>query len=276
MGLVLNTNIASLNTQRAVSKTQGTMSQAMERLSSGLRVNSAKDDAAGLAIGTRMEGQIRGLNVAARNANDGISMIQVADGALSTIGDMMLRMRELAVQASNGSYADNGTDLAALDAEYQSLATGISDMASQTKFNGLAIIAGQAATFSLQVGANNGDTFDITTTDASAYDVKGAAGTNTLLTTAGAQTAITDLDTAIDALNTDRGSYGAALNTLDFTVKNLQNAAENQSAAKSRIMDADYSAETAALSKAQVLQQAGVAMLAQANQQPQQILSLLR
>ncbi len=267
MGLVLNTNIASLNTQRAVSKTQGAMGQAMERLSSGLRVNSAKDDAAGLAIGTRMEGQIRGLNVAARNANDGISMIQVADGALSTIGDMMLRMRELAVQATNES---NGTtDLAALDAEYQSLATGIADMATQTKFNGLSVIAGDAGAFALQVGANNGDTFSITTTDASAYTVTGNLST-------GAAAAITTLDTAINTLNTDRGAYGAALNTLDFTVKNLQNAAENQSAAKSRIMDADYSAETASLSKAQVLQQAGVAMLAQANQQPQQILSLLR
>lgn len=271
MGLVLNTNVASLNTQRAVSKTQNTMSTAMERLSSGLRVNSAKDDAAGLAIGTRMEGQIRGLNVAARNANDGISMVQVADGALSTIGDMMLRMRELAVQASNGSYKDNGGDLAALDAEYQSLAGSIASTANQTKFNNIAIIAGGAATFNLQIGANNGDTFAITTTDASAYTVTG-----NLNTTAGAATAINTLDTAINTLNTDRGAYGAALNTLDFTVKNLQNAAENQSAARSRIMDADYSAETAQLSKAQVLQQAGVAMLAQANQQPQQILSLLR
>ncbi len=270
MGLVLNTNIASLNTQRAVSKTQGTMSQAMERLSSGLRVNSAKDDAAGLAIGTRMEGQIRGLNVAARNANDGISMIQVADGALSTIGDMMLRMRELAVQASNGS---NGTtDLAALDAEFGQLADSIIDMADQTQFNGLAVIGADAATYSLQIGANSSDTFSITTTAANTltYDLTAQD------LTSGATAAITALDASISQLNTDRGAYGAALNTLDFTVKNLQNAAENQSAARSRIMDADYSAETAALSKAQVLQQAGVAMLAQANQQPQQILSLLR
>ncbi len=270
MGLVLNTNVASLNTQRAVSKTQNTMSTAMERLSSGLRVNSAKDDAAGLAIGTRMEGQIRGLNVAARNANDGISMIQVADGALSTIGDMMLRMRELAVQAANGSLGT--TDRNALDDEYQSLSDAIGTMADQTKFNGLAIISGDAGGFDLQIGADANETFTITTADA-----------NTLLATPGdltsdanAQTAIGALDTALDALNTERGVYGAALNTLDFTVKNLQNAAENQSAARSRIMDADYSAETAALSKAQVLQQAGVAMLAQANQQPQMILSLLR
>lgn len=274
MALVLNTNIASMNTQRSINKTQGTMSTAMERLSSGLRVNSARDDAAGLAIGTRMDGQIRGLNVAIRNVNDGISMLQVADGALATVSDMMIRMRELAVQSANGVYQAGGTELTALNAEYTSLRTAISNTASQTKFNGLAIIAGDAGAKVLQIGANTGDTLSISTVAANALLPTGAS--DDITTAANALTQITALDTALGTVNANRGAYGAALNTLDFTVKNLQNSVENQSAARSRIMDADYSTETANMSKMQVLQQAGIAMLSQANQQPQQILSLLR
>lgn len=270
MGLVLNTNLAAINTQKAVSGTQASMSTSMQRLATGLRVNSAKDDAAGLAIGTKMDSQMRGLNVAIRNANDGISMVQVADGALSTIGNVLGRMRELAVQAKNGTFSS--TERTALDKEYQSLATSITNIAGQTKFNGIAVIAGGAATFALQVGANASDTLNVTTTAATGY----LATPGDITSAANASTAIGALDTAIDSVNTDRASYGAALNTLDFTVTNLQNAAENQAAARSRIMDTDFSAETANLSKSQVLQQAGIAMLAQANQQPQMILSLLK
>lgn len=265
MSLVLNTNLSSLNAQRALTGTQNASQTAMQRLSSGLRVNSAKDDAAGLSIGTKMGAQVRGLNQAVRNANDGISMLQVADGTLSTIGDMMLRMRDLAVQAANGTNGAAG-DAAydALSDEYDALATAITDMAAQTKFNGKAVIDADAGTTTLQIGANSSDTYDITTPDAGAYSLGAIA------------TGIDDMDTALDTLNADRASIGVSLNNLDFVVSNLQNSAENTAAAKSRIMDADYSAESANLAKAQVLQQAGIAMVAQANQQPQQILSLLR
>ncbi len=270
MALVLNTNMASLNTQRAISSTQGASSTAMQRLSSGLRVNSAKDDAAGLAIATRMDGQVRGLNVAVRNANDGISMLQTADGALQTMGDIFGRMRELAVQASNGSYGT--ADYTLLNTEYTALKGEVDRIASDTKFNGLAVVGGDAATFDYQVGADAGQTISVTTNDQSGL----GAGLGGLTTAALASAEITALDTAIDTINTDRASVGAGLSQLDFTVQNLRTSAENQTAARSRIMDADFSQETANLARSQVLQQAGIAMLAQANQQPQQILSLLR
>jgi len=269
MSLVLNTNIASLNTQRAIAKTQNSMQTAMQRLSSGMRINSAKDDAAGLAIGNQMEGQVRGLNVAIRNANDGVSMLQTADGALATIGDIFQRMREIAVQGANGSYGT--ADYALMDTEYQQLALEATRVATDTKFNGIAVVGGGANTFNYQVGADSGQQVSVTTNDVSALLTAG-----TLTNAASAATEITNLDTAIASINTDRATYGAGLSRLDFTVTNLRNSAENQAAARSRIMDTDFSSETAALSKAQVLQQAGVAMLAQANQQPQMILSLLR
>jgi len=272
MSLVLNTNIASLNTQRAIAKTQNSMQTAMQRLSSGMRINSAKDDAAGLAIGSQMEGQVRGLNVAIRNANDGISLLQTADGALATISDIFQRMREIAVQGANGTYDPAvGADYALMDAEYQELVDEATRVANETKFNGLAIVGGDAGTFNFQIGADANETISVLTVNDSTTLV---AGNLTDATTSNAE--ITALDTAIADINTNRATYGAVLSRLDFTVSNLRNAAENQSAARSRIMDTDFSMETAALSKAQVLQQAGVAMLAQANQQPQMILSLLR
>jgi flagellin len=270
MSLVLNTNLSSLNTQRAITQNQSASKTAMERLSTGLRINSAKDDAAGLAIGSKMESQVRGLNVALRNANDGVSLIQTADGGLQTIGGIFQRMRELATQASNGSYSTS--DYGQMDTEYQALSSEATRIAGATKFNGLAVIGADAGTFNFQVGANSGETLGVTTGAATGY----LATPGDLTSAANASTAMDALDTALGSLNTDRAKYGAGLNRLDFTVQNIQVSAENQSAAKSRIMDADYAQESAAMSKQQVLQQAGIAMLSQANQQPQMILSLLR
>jgi flagellin len=265
--MMINTNVTSLNAQRNTSTSQSSLATSMQRLSSGLRVNSAKDDAAGLAIGNRMNAQVKGMNVAIRNANDGISLAQTADGALATVTDALQRMRELAVQAANGT---NGTsDRANLNAEYQQLSTEITDIAAQTKFNGSAIIGGGAGAQVFQVGANVGDTLTVTTAAISTV-----AGD--LTTAANANTAITALDTKLDSVNTDRATYGAAMNRLSFVSSNLQIASENQAAARSRIMDADFASETANLSRAQILQQAGTAMVAQANQLPQQVMTLLR
>lgn len=270
MSLAINTNISSLNTQRILGKTQNLQQTAMQRLSSGLRINSARDDAAGLAIGTRMDAQVRGLNVAVRNANDGISMIQTADGALDTMSSLFQRMRELSVQAANGSYGT--TDYTQLDTEYQELASEVDRIANSTKFNGLAVLSTDAGNFDFQVGANVGDTMSVTTGDATGY----LATVGDLTSAANANTAIGALDTAIDSLNSDRSVYGATLNRFDFTIQNLEASSENQAAARGRIMDADFAQETANLSRQQVLQQAGIAMLSQANQMPNMILSLLR
>ncbi len=267
MPMMINTNLASMNAQRNTTTSQGALSTAMQRLSSGLRVNSAKDDAAGLAIGQRMDAQARGMNVAIRNANDGISLTQTADGALATVSDALQRMRELSVQAANGS---NGTtDRANLDTEYQQLAAQITDIAAQTKFNGKDILNTGAGAQAFQVGANVGDTLTVTTN--AVVTVGGG-----LTTVAAANTALAAIDTKLDAINTDRATYGAAMNRLAFTSSNLQISSENQSAARSRIMDADFASETANLSRAQILQQAGNAMVAQANQLPQQVMTLLR
>jgi flagellin len=267
MPSTINTNIASLNAQRNLATSQSSLSVSMQRLSSGLRVNSAKDDAAGLAIADRMNAQIRGINVAIRNANDGISLAQTAEGALATITDALQRMRELSVQAQNGS---NGTgDRANLDAEYQALSAEITRIAAQTKFNGTAIVGASAGAQVFQVGPNGGDTLTITTTTVTT--VGGG-----LTTAALASTALGAIDTALDTINTSRASYGAAMSRFSMAIQNLQITGENQAAARGRIMDADFAAETANLSRSQILQQAGSAMVAQANQLPNQVLALLR
>jgi flagellin len=267
MPMTINTNMISLNAQRNLSTSQSSLATSMQRLSSGLRVNSAGDDAAGLAIATRMNAQIKGINVAIRNANDGISLAQTAEGALSTVTDALQRMRELAVQSMNGS---NGTtDRANLDTEFQALSAEIVRIATQTKFNGTTIIGASAGAQVFQVGANNGDTLTITTT--AVTSVSGGVSTTTL---AGA--AITALDGMLDTISTSRASYGAAISRFGFAISNLQVTGENQSAARGRIMDADFAAETSNLSRAQILQQAGSAMVAQANQLPQTVLTLLR
>jgi flagellin len=267
MPQTINTNVSSLNAQRNLNMSQTSLATSMQRLSSGLRVNSAKDDAAGLAIADRMNAQIKGINVAIRNANDGISLAQTAEGALATATDVLQRMRELAVQAQNGS---NGTsDRANLDTEFQQLSAEVTRIAQQTKFNGTAIVGSGAGAQTFQIGANNGDTLTITTSA-----VAGVTGAVT--TAAAASSALAAIDSALDAITTNRATYGAAMSRFEFAISNLQITGENQSAARGRIMDADFAAETANLSRSQILQQAGTAMVAQANQLPQSVLSLLK
>jgi flagellin len=267
MALTINTNLQSLNAQRNTATNASSLGTSIQRLSSGLRINSAKDDAAGLAIADRMNAQIRGINVAIRNANDGISLAQTAEGAMATVTDALQRMRELAIQAQNGT---NGTsDRANLDTEYQALSSEITRIAAQTKFNGIAIVGASAGAQVFQVGANNGDTLTITTTAVSTV----AGG---LTTASAASTAVAALDTALDTITTNRATYGAAISRFGFAIQNLQITGENQTAARGRIMDADFAMETANLSRAQVLQQAGTAMIAQANALPNEVLALLR
>jgi flagellin len=272
--MTINTNLVSLNAQRNLGMSQSSLATSMQRLSSGLRVNSAKDDSAGLAIAERMNAQVKGMNVAIRNANDGISMAQTAEGALGKVGDMLQRMRELAVQSAN---ATNGAgDRANLDAEYQQLGAEIGRTLSSTKFNGIDILAAGAGAKVFQVGANTGETVTVTTTNMAANTDITAVTSGGLTTAALSTTAMTNIDTALNTLNSERALYGATQNRFDAIVGTLQVSAENQAAAKSRITDADFAAETANLSRAQILQQAGSAMVAQANQLPQQVLALLR
>jgi flagellin len=264
MASVINTNLNSLNTQRNLSASQGSLATSMQRLSSGLRINSSKDDAAGLAIATKMDSQIRGQQVAIRNSNDAISFAQTAEGGLAKQTDALQRMRELAVQSLNGTNTTG--DQANLDAEYQQLSAELTRITSATKFNGTAVF-GASQTF--QVGADAGDT--ITTASVAGATVAGAVSS-----TASASTAVTAIDAALATANTNRATLGAIQNRFESVVSNLQVSTENQSAAKSRIMDTDFAAETANLSRSNILQQAGTAMLAQANSSPNGVLALLR
>ena len=286
MAMTINTNVASLNAQRNTATNSASLSTTMQRLSSGLRINSAKDDAAGLAIADRMNTQVRGMNVAVRNAGDAISMAQVAEGGLSTMNDLLQRMRELAVQASNApNSAGSAGDIAKLDNEYKQLGAELSRMLDATQFNGEKILNGSAS-YVFQVGANAGAENQITIANGdislsgnAAFSAVASGGASaTLITgTASANTAnIAALDAAISAVNDRRASLGALQSRFENTISYLRTASENQSAARGRIMDADFAAETANLSRTQVLQQAGTAMIAQANQAPQQVLALLR
>ncbi len=290
MASIINTNLVSLNAQRNLSTSQSSLSTTMQRLSSGLRVNSAKDDAAGLAIAERMNAQVRGMNVAMRNANDGISMAQTAEGALGKLSDNLQRMRELAVQAANDT---NGTtDRGSLDKEFQQLAQEIARIVGSTSFNGRQLLDNDNPTV-FQVGANTGADNQITIT---AVNLTGAspgglaitAGTPPTLGGAlgsllGAGSSAPDarlsmeaIDTALDLVNNTRATFGAAQNRFEAVISNLQVDAENTASARSRIMDADFAAETANLSRTQILQQAGTAMVAQANQLPQSVLKLIQ
>ena len=378
MGMSVNTNVVSLNAQRNLGGSANSLATSMQRLSSGLRVNSAKDDAAGLAISERMNAQIKGMNVAARNANDGISLAQTAEGALGKVGEMLQRMRELAVQSAN---ATNSTaDRAALDAEVQQLKSEVGRVATTTSFNGRKILDGTFTNQSFQVGANSGETITVAavanaqtnalgvstraslnsvaitslsqaaltsaanmTVNGTAIGALGAAATvsdranqlvtaintvsgttgvtafidtasnsiqlnsaanitlaegttttaffGTLTATAAATTGISSvdvlssgtasqamgtIDSALDAINSARGTLGALQSRFETAIGNIQVTAENVAAARGRIMDADFAAETANLSRAQILQSAGTAMVAQANQLPQQVLQLLK
>lgn len=278
MAQVINTNLMSLNAQRNLSSTQSAMSQSIQRLSSGLRINSAKDDSAGLAIAERMNAQVRGMTVAIRNSNDAISMAQTAEGALGKVGEMLQRMRELAVQSENASNDDD--DRTNLNEEFSELADEITRTLEGTKFNGLAILGADAGSMSFQVGAGTttNDRIDVTTTDLTGDATITAVTGGTIATagTGGARDAIDDIDDALDTINSERAKLGAVQNRFESVIGNLQVSVENQAAARSRIVDADFAAETAALTRAQVLQQAGTAMLAQANQIPNNVLSLLR
>ena len=308
---VINTNMSATLTANALTKNERAMSQSMERLSTGLRINSAADDAAGLAIASKMTSQINGLNQAVRNANDAISMIQTADGALVEVTNMLQRMRELSVQAANGTNA--AADQQNLNVEFTALKAGIDAIASNTQWNGMAILAGDAVgaavTRAFQVGANSEQMpvifADFNTEDAASpgksddgplADLGGQLGTNgaadsnvdlaslslydtatpaalTALEMANVQRA---LDSALGNINSERAKFGAAINRLEYTVDNLTNASQNQSASRSRIQDADYASETTELARTQIIQQAGTAMLSQANQQAQSVLALLK
>ena len=274
MAQYINTNIASINAQRNLSSSQLSLQTSLQRLSSGMRINSAKDDASGLVISESMTTQVRGLDQAVRNANDGISMSQTAEGALTVMGDMLQRMRELTVQASNGT--NSTSSWAAIDAEYQKLGNEINRVASSTTFNGATIIGAGATTTSFQVGSNSGaaDQVSIATTDRSTI-FSGGIATN-IVSTATANSNMVAVDAAIGLISTDRAALGAAQNTFQFTIQNLQNASENTSAARSRITDTDFAAETGRLTRSQILQQAGTAMLAQANAVPNGVMALLR
>jgi flagellin len=286
MAQTINTNLVSLNAQRNLSMSQSALSTSMQRLSSGLRVNSAKDDAAGLAIAERMNSQVRGMSVAMRNANDGISLAQTAEGALGKVGDMLQRMRELAVQAANGTNTE--TDRDSLNNEYLELARESARTLGGTQFNGQNILA-TTSTSTFQIGANtdaNLDQISVAAFDWTAEGdittaIGGAVATDPTTVIAGtdgsfALAAITALDDAINRVNAGRATFGAVQNRFDNVVSNLMTASENQTAARARIMDADYATETANLSRASILQQAGNAMVAQANQLPNQVLALLR
>ncbi len=276
MASMINTNLASLNTQRNLSSSQSSLNMAVQRLSSGLRVNTAKDDAAGLAIAERMGAQVKGMNVAIRNANDAVSLAQTAEGALSKVSEMLQRMRELAVQSAN---ATNGAqDRVNLNMEYQQMSSEITRTLAGTQFNNQNILGAQAGTLTFQIGSGttSNDTIAVTTTRLDNSSTITAVSTGTITTAALSSTAINQLDTAIDLITSERAIYGAAQNRFESAISVLQVSAENNAAARSRIMDADYAAETAALARAQVLQQAGTAMLAQANQLPNSVLSLLK
>ncbi len=286
MAMTINTNVSSLNAQRNTATNSLSLATTMQRLSSGLRINSAKDDAAGLAIADRMNTQIRGMNVAVRNAGDAISLAQVAEGGLSAMNDMLQRMRELAVQASNApNSVGSAGDIAKLDNEYKQLGAELSRMLDATQFNGEKILNGSAS-YVFQVGANSTteNQISITSGDISlsgnaafAAVASGGASAALVTGTASANTAnIAALDAAISAVNDRRASLGALQSRFENTIGYLRTASENQSAARSRIMDADFASETANLSRAQILQQAGTAMIAQANQAPQGVLALLR
>jgi flagellin len=274
MPQTINTNLVSLNAQRNLNMSQASLATSMQRLSSGMRVNSAKDDAAGLAIAERMNAQVRGMNVAVRNANDAISLAQTAEGALGKVGDMLQRMRELAVQSANAT--NSPADRDNLQAEFAQLGEEVTRTIATTRFNGQAVLT-NAGTLTFQVGADSGDQVDVNTADLTAGDIAAAVLTTIDGTdNANSLAAMDAIDLALTEVNGTRSTFGAAQNRFEAVIANLQIAAENQSAARARIMDADFAAETANLSRAQILQQAGNAMVAQANQLPQQVLSLLQ
>jgi flagellin len=262
MALVIGTNMASINAQRHLSSSQAKSAIAMERLSTGLRINSGQDDSAGLAIGSKMGATIRGLNQAVRNANDGVSLAKTGDGALGEMSNMLDRMRELATEQNNGALST--TDLANVDTEMTAIADEIGNIVTNAKFNGIQLLD-TAVTAEFQVGQDDTDVYTFATTAITAA-VTGLSSTST----------VSDIETAIDEVSGARAAFGSAMTALESRAANTATLAENLTAARGRIMDADIAQETANMTKASVLQQAGIAVLAQANQTPNMVLSLLR
>ena len=271
MGLVVNSNISSLNAQRQLSGSTLELSTSFERLSSGKRINSARDDAAGLQISARLTSQINGLNQASRNANDAISLAQTAEGALEEYTNTVQRLRTLAVQASNGS--NSNADREALQTEFTALTTELTRISNDSEFGGVSLLDGSYSEL-FQVGANANQTISITI--ATDFDASAIGAAGSVSTFAGAQAAITNLDSVLATVNETRANLGAAQNRFSSVIRSNDNTASNVSASRSRIEDTDFAAESAALARNNVLQQASSSILAQANQQPQIALSLLQ
>ena len=274
MPLSINTNIASMTAQRSFISSNSALETSFERLSTGKRINSAVDDAAGLAIGKDLEARVSGLNQAVRNVNDGISMVQIAEGALSEVHDILTRMRDLAVQGYNGSLSSD--ELGYLETEHDKLATALDGALNQAKFDGVDLISGSTTTVTIQSGANASETSTITVGAFTASGLGVADGDIDFTSLAASQADITNIQDAIDDVASGRAALGATQAELESTVRNLSNVAENTAAAAGRIMDTDYASETANLTKAQILQQAATSILAQANAQPQAVLALLQ
>jgi flagellin len=274
MGLRVNTNISALNAQRHLSSVTTRLQGNFNRLSSGLRIATAADDAAGLGISERMRSQIRSYGAASRNAQDGVSLVQTAEGALGEVSNIINRMRELAIQAANGTLATQ--DRTTLDTEYQELIAEIDRIASTTTFNGVALLSGTTATIGIQAGINAGEVITVnlqnTTTGAGGVNLGGTSVTDV----ANATAALAVIDTAVNTVTTARGALGSAQNRLQSSIASIATAKENLSAAESRIRDVDVAEETADLTRNTILQQAAVSVLAQANVQPQLALSLLQ
>ena len=284
-GMVINSNISSITAQRHLANSRAEMDQAMERLSSGKRINSAMDDAAGLTIAHSLDAKVTSLNQAARNANDGISLINLAEGALEQVSKMLTRMRELAIQSINGTYSDTDTDN--LHSEYLALSNEITRIATNTKFNGVSVI-GASATITFQVGHSSSDTIALTTSSMKSDALASASASgfhldDTAISSVGTTTTVNSargslsfIDNAINEVDDYRSTLGAVGNRLEHSAANLYTRVEHQMAARSRIEDADYAVEAANLARAQILQQAGTAMLSQANATGVTILSLLK
>ena len=272
MAATINTNAMSLNAQRNLTTSQSSLALSVQRLSSGLRVNSAKDDAAGLAIADRMNSPAKGFKVAVRNASGGFSMAQTAESAMQAVTDNLQRMRELAVQSANGTYTSG--DRGNLDTEYQQLSAEINRVVSGTTFNGQSVLNGSGST-AFQVGAGTAATDQITV-QASSVSLSAVSGGGSVSGASAASAAIGDIDKQLTALNTARATWGAVQNRFSSVVDTLQVASENAQAARGRLMDADFAQETANMTRAQILQQAGTAMVSQANSMPNNVLSLLR
>jgi len=275
---VINTNVSAMYSQNAMKTNARAMSTAMEQLSTGTRVNSAKDDAAGLAIGQNMTSQIRGLNMAIRNLNDGINMMQTAEGAMVEQSNMLQRMRELAVQSMNGTYSS--TQRGYLDLEFQALSSQIDDISVNTTWNDQVLLnadtTNTSGIFVFQAGQSSGQTISVTISDmgtsSTGLDISGTS----ISSLASATTALSAISSALETINEQRATIGAGINRMEYAVDNLANVSSNATQSRSTIMDTDYATATTQLAKTQIIQQAATAMLAQANQQPQAVMQLLK